>query len=778
MRIRPIALFAALLLSASPVLYSQVDCSDAFSAPSEGCSSSARGTSPGAPVRPLTRATAAGSEGASLGGKDVVLVQDQSIPPDVPTEFQNFVAGTIGQQLPIYGVSLFHNVPSTFSPSDLAPVTADYVIGPEDELRIRIWGQVSYSGNLRVDRSGNIFLPEAGSVHVAGLQYSALDQHLRAALARVYRNFDLSVDMGRIRSIQIYVTGQARRPGVYTVSSLSTLVDALFASGGPSPQGSLRHMQLKREGKVVADFDLYALLMHGDKSKDVRLLPEDILYIPNAGPQVAILGSVRNVGIFELRGSETIGDLMALAGGTTAIASNARVSLERLGHDRARQAMEFSFDAAGQAAPLADGDIVRVFSILPNYQKTVTLRGNVANPGRFGWRPNMHLSDLIPDRESLETRNYWWNRSRLGFPGMDFAPIGKTGSGTANVGGTSIAESVTPSNPNVDVHILSPEINWRYAVIERLNPDTLRTTLISFDLGKLVLEHDASQDLALQPSDTVTIFTQADINVPLDEQTKYVRLEGEFVRAGIYSVLPGETLRDLVARAGGFTGKAYLYGSEFMRESARVLQQQRLDAYVRSLEMDLERNSQAMAVSAANSPSAQAGAAAANMAVRGSEQSLVAKLAGVRATGRIVLQLRPNSAGIEEVPAIDLEDRDRFVVPSAPAMVNVVGSVFEQGSFLFQRDEQAWKYLKLAGGPTRNADARRTFILRADGSVVNRADSRSHWGNGFEGFRMYPGDTLVVPEKILRPNGMRMWMDWAQTLSGMALSAEVVKSLN
>ena len=122
-------------------------------------------------------------------------------------------------------------------PNDIAPATADYVIGPDDELRVRIWGQVSYSGNLRVDRSGDIYLEGVGSVHVAGLPFSALDQHLRSAVSRTYRNFDLSVDMGRIRSIQVYVTGQARRPGAYTISSLSSLVDAVFASGGSFRSG-------------------------------------------------------------------------------------------------------------------------------------------------------------------------------------------------------------------------------------------------------------------------------------------------------------------------------------------------------------------------------------------------------------------------------------------------------------------------------------------------------------------------------------------------------------
>ena len=338
----------------------------------------------------------------------------QALPPDQPTEFQRFVAATTGQFLPLYGEDLFRRVPSTFSPSDLAPVPTQYVIGPDDELRVRIWGQINYSGNLRVDRSGNVYLPQIGAVPVAGLQFSAIDQHMRAAVAKIYRNFDLSVDIGRIRSMQVYVSGQARRPGAYTISSLSSLVDALFATGGPSPQGSLRHILLNRNGKTVADFDLYALLLHGDKSKDVPLLPEDVLFIPAAGPQVALTGSVRNQGIYELRGGETIGELIELAGQTTAIAStNSRISLERVEPGQLVRAMEFKFDASDLASPLMNGDILRIYSILPAYEKTVTLRGFVANPGRFGWNPGMHLSDLIPDQDSLVSRDYWWKRSHL-----------------------------------------------------------------------------------------------------------------------------------------------------------------------------------------------------------------------------------------------------------------------------------------------------------------------------------------------------------------------------
>lgn len=257
-------------------------------------------------------------------------LQRPPLPLEPLTEFQKFVASTTGQSLPIFGASLFSSVPSTFAPLDLTPVPPEYVIGPGDELRIRVWGQVNFQTNLRVDRSGEVFLPQVGPVHVAGLPFSALDEHLRGAIGRVYHNFDLTANVGQIRAIQVYVSGQARRPGVYTVSSLSSLVDALFASGGPSVQGSMRHIQLRRGSAVVTDFDLYELLTRGDKSKDVKLQSGDVIFIPPAGAQAAVTGSVRNPAIYELRADESLASLLSDAGGVTSVAAEGRVSIERI----------------------------------------------------------------------------------------------------------------------------------------------------------------------------------------------------------------------------------------------------------------------------------------------------------------------------------------------------------------------------------------------------------------------------------------------------------------
>jgi protein involved in polysaccharide export with SLBB domain len=842
MRTRSLTITAILFLAASTAAFAQNTsanstdtCVDAQTGASVSCDTqqpdtdqqnpgSAQSANQNGMAGTASRPTTSGTQEDADIGLQTPRPQTKKpiLPPDPLTDFQRFTAATTGQLLPVFGASLFRNVPGTFAPSDLAPVTDEYVIGPGDELRVRIWGAGNYSGNLRVDRTGNIYIPEAGSVHVAGLKFTELDQHLRAAVAHVYRNFDLSVDVGRIRSIQVYVTGQARRPGVYTVSSLSSLVDALFASGGPSPQGSLRHLVLKRAGKDVTDFDLYALLIHGDKSKDVRLEPEDVLYIPPVGAQVALTGSVRAPAIYEMRTQETIGDLIEMAGRLTALASNARMALERVGEDKHRQVLEFAMDASGMAAKLEGGDILKIYSILPSYENTVTLRGNVANPGRYSFSAGMKLSDLIPDKESLQSREYWWKRSHMGLPVPDYeaaiATIGRapvatesniegsfnrsvsqevltkglmanaqpvresaSGSALGTSSSTIASQSKTEDSNQTQlntvkntVKLITPEIDWDFAVIERRDPQTLKTSLISFDLGKLVLNHDASQDLALTAGDTVTIFSQSDIRPPLEKQTKYVELAGEFAHGGIYSVEPGETLRDLIKRAGGFTGKAYLYGSEFSRESVRVLQQQRLDEYLRTTTAEADRASQELAAAAVASGNAATTNAESSHAI---QQNLVSRLSQIRATGRVVLQFKPESKSVEEVPALNLENGDRFVVPYAPETVNIVGAVYDQNSFLFQHERTVGRYLEIAGGTTRSADKSRTFIIRADGSVVNRASVKGLWGNEFAKLRLNAGDTIVVPEKMLRPTALRTFMDWTQMFSQLAIGAAVASNL-
>jgi len=289
--------------------------------------------------------------------------------------------------------------------------------------------------------------------------------------------------------------------------------------------------------------------------------------------------------------------------------------------------------------------------------------------------------------------------------------------------------------------------------------------LIPFNLGRLVEEHDASQDLLLNAGDIVTILSQSDIHVTQDEQTKFVRLEGEFLGSGVYSALPNETLADLVRRSGGLTAKAYLFGGTFTRESARVQQQARLDDYVSSLTISIERSALAGSGSMQNAsaPSAQYAAA----------QDLVAHLRLMRATGRVVLEFKPESAGIESIRDIPLEDGDVFRVPSRPLTVSVVGAVYGQSVYLFDPARRIRDYLVLAGNPTRIADRKHVFLIRADGSIFSKEVAR----RSFDSAQVNPGDTIVVPEKLVKTSALRGVIDYSQIFSQLALGAAAISVL-
>ena len=690
-------------------------------------------------------------------------VEASNGPQDLRTDFQRMVEADTGRRLPIFGASLFEGVPSTFAPVTDVPVSPNYVLGPGDEINVQVSGQVNQQLRFAVDRSGAIAIPGVGTVHVAGLPFGQLNDFLDAQLGKIYRNFRISTNLGSLRTIQVFVVGEARRPGAYSISSLSTLTNAIFASGGPLPQGSLRDIQVKRGGATIDHFDLYDLLLHGDKTHDVALVSGDVIFIPFVGPQVAILGSIDEPAIYELKGATTVCQSLQLAGGPTAAAAGSSVRLERVFEHSMRSVEDVSLDHCNTEL-LQNGDILSLSSVIDRFRDAVTLRGNVANPGRYVWHPGMHMSDLIPDKESLITRNYWRKRNDLGRMVQDYLPenmgagqgglqvlgnsaeqksadANRNGSATAAAGGSSVGEALTgnssPFSAQTDVILSAPDIYWNYAVIERQSAADLTTSLIPFNLGELILNGGSAQNLALLPGDVITIFSKADIRVPGNQQTRIIRLEGEFNAAGVYSVLPGETLRGLLAREGGFTPDAYLYGSEFTRQSTRRVQEQRLHEYADELEAQIAAvtsSNEARALTPADQSAAIASEADARAAVN--------RLRSVTPIGRIVLDLKPDSRGLDAVPDLPLEDGDRFVVPRVPSTVTVQGQVYNANAFLYAPNQRVINYLRRAGGPDRDADKKRIFLLRADGSVISSQYDK------IGSARIFPGDTIVVPPTI------------------------------
>jgi protein involved in polysaccharide export with SLBB domain len=739
------------------------------------------------------------------------------------SEFQKFAEDATGRPLPVYGRQLFDEVPTTFAPLQNVPVPADYVLGPGDQMLIRAWGKIDLDSRVTVDRNGQINLPKVGTLTVAGLRYAQLEGYLHSAISALFRDFELNVALGQLRSIQIFVLGDARQPGAYTVSSLSTLVDALFASGGPSATGSMRHILLQRAGRTTTDFDIYDLIEKGDKSRDVRLLPGDVILIPTIGPQVAISGDVNKPGIYELRGETTVGAVLDNAGGMTSLADAERVVLERIENHRSRTVEEFALDAAGRARMIKDGDLLRVFPLSSKFTNAVTLRGNVAQPGLYQSRDGMRISDLIPSRSFLITRDYWNRQNHLvrPEPNHPFADQRTDSFGDqrtdafGNQRTDSFGDQRTDAygnqrtdaygnqrtdaygnqrtdaygNQRTDAYgnqrtgafgtdqpdqagsrttnsigQNSAEINWEYALIERLDERDLSTRLIPFNLGNAIDNPASADNQLLKAGDVVSIFSRADLELPMEKHASFVRVGGEVNAPGVYRVNPGDTLRDVVEKAGGLTQHSYLYASMFTRVSTRVAQETQLRQSADQMQKEL------MTKYANATP--QAGQTGADQQAQlAMQQSALAKLTSIKPTGRVVLDMKPEAATIADIPAFPLEDGDAFYISPRLSTVQVAGAVYNANAFRYDSGKKLITYLNAAGGATREADQKRTFVIRADGTVVSRQARNMHSHGKYENLRLLPGDAIIVPEKLRVSSPMTAILQGTQLASQLALTA-------
>jgi protein involved in polysaccharide export with SLBB domain len=692
----------------------------------------------------------------------------------VPSQFQRFVQATTGSSLNHFGASLFDQA-QAYSVDAAAPAPAEYVLGPGDEVRIQIWGAVDFAGNQTLDRNGQINLPKIGTINLNGVQVKDLEATLRKQVATVFNNVTLSASLGKLRGITVYVVGQAQQPGTYNLNSLSTLVNAVFASGGPGINGSMRSIELKRGGKTITTLDLYDFISKGDKTKDAPLQPGDIIMIPPAGPRVALTGATDHAAIYELKGSTRVQDVLALGGGLPTLATPQKALLERIevGQMPPRRVQDLTLDAHGLALPLRDGDIVTLLGISPSIANAVTLQGNVAAPLRYVWRTGMRILDLIPEREALITADYYVRKNLLV---------------------QSITESKDAGKKVTDrVRSMVDQINWDYAVIERLNKADLRTELIPFNLGKAVIHKDPAHNLELQVGDVVTIMSSTDVRLPSERQIRLVRIEGEVAAPGVYQAMPGETLPQLIVRAGGLTQQAYVYGIEFTRESVRQQQQKNLDQVIRRLESQAQSASATLAANLTGDRAAQA--ATLQQQQQSQQRAQIDRLKTLRSEGRVSLELDPEKTtsltqrntgssaqelrtALNELPSVPLLDGDAIVVPSQPAFVAAAGSVLNENVILFKPGRTVGDLIKTAG-LTEDANDKQTFVLRADGSILSRRQSGLF--NSFESLKVMPGDTLIVPQKIDRETSynflVRGLRDWTQIFSNLGIGAAAIRTL-
>jgi protein involved in polysaccharide export with SLBB domain len=592
----------------------------------------------------------------------------------------------------------------------------------------------------------------------------------------------------------------------------------------------MRHIQLRRGNRLLAEFDMYDLVQKGDKSHDVPLLPGDVIYIPPIGAQIAVSGNVNEPGIYELKAETTVAAALEGAGGLTSLAGAERVLLERIDHHSTRRVEEFPLDAAGFARLLHDGDVLRIYPLSPKFENAVTLRGNVAEPGRYVWKEGMRVSDLIPSRDFLITRDFW-NRQNQPAPRNTDHPFGtqravqfgnqrgdESGNRRTDQSGNQPMDrygnqrtdqagdqptdhfddqstdqsgnqrtdkledqpSDHPANQRNDMSAASDqsgnsrttmiatvgqnnaEINWEYAVIERLDEHDLSTRLIPFRLVNAIDNRASPDNQLLRAGDVVTIFSRADLDLPTEKHASFVRVGGEVNAPGVYRVNPGETLRDVVEAAGGLTPHSYLYASILTRVSTRHAQEKELQQATQQMQREL------FARFANATPTAgQSGAD--QQAQLTFQQTALAQLSSIKPTGRVVLEMKSDAAAATDIPDFTLEDGDAFYIPPRLNTVQVAGSVYNANAFRHQPEKRLIAYLNDAGGATREADAKRIFVIHADGTVVSRQSRNSH-GN-FEKLTLLPGDAIVVPEKLKVSSKMNDLLQATQFASQTAITA-------
>ena len=746
-------------------------------------------------------------------------------PPLQPNDFQKFVLQTSGQLLPLFGQNFFENLqeaqnqllnqgaqfslPPAYTPTEATPVNSNYLLGAGDELVIRGWGSIEVDIRAVIDRNGMVNIPKVGSVPLAGVKISQADAVIESALKKYYKNFQISVSLGQLRSITVYVVGQARRPGSYPLSSQSTLVSALFATGGPNATGSMRKIELKRGEKIVTTLDLYSFLTQGNTAQDVKLLDGDVIVIPPATGFVAFLGKVNTPSVFELRDkNETLGQLLSVGGGMPVVADPKRVVVERLDpqSNQPRKIIEFPLSHSGLITSLQNGDIVTIDSISPDIVNGVTLRGAVNKPKRSAWFEGMRIKDLIPNRESLvsqssirkanETLFDKFERERtlrernkvpddLTKGDIDQADLEKR----LNKG-----KSPDPARLNEDIDefdnlkgqklseqigTIFEDINFEYAVIERIDRKSAILQLLPFNLGAALDDPVSKENLNLLPGDVVSVFSADDVRLPISKRRILVRVEGEVSRPGIYTALPGESLLTLLQRAGGLTQDAYLFGTTFTREEVRQSQKDNLNRLISRVQSEGQASLTALAQnagSALDAASMQARLAAAQE----EQKKTIERLRNLKPEGRISLGLQPSLFNnSSKLPEISLQPGDRLKIPSRPDFVYVLGSVNTETALLFRPGQTVEGYLKSAG-VTSGGDRDNVILIRADGSAIS-SESSLWRSNKTMATVVMPGDTIIMPEKVDKETSwnaaVRNAKDYTQILYQLGLGAAAFKSL-
>ncbi|HDD43742.1 MAG TPA: polysaccharide biosynthesis protein [Candidatus Desulfofervidus auxilii] len=711
-----------------------------------------------------------------------------------------------------FGYEIFKKIP----PPSLYtfPIPSDYIVGPGDEVQVLLWGRINAQYTLTINNDGTILFPQIGPLTVAGMRYEEMRDFLIRQARRIIGT-DAAITMGRLRSIQVFVLGEVKNPGVYTLSPMSTIMDALIIAGGPNNIGSLRKIKLKRNNKVICTLDVYDLLLKGDRSNDKHLRHGDVVFVPPVGPLVGVAGNVKRPAIYELKEKTNLATVLKLAGGILPTAYLQHIQVERLENNQKRIILDINAQDNKKLSSfyLQDGDLVKVFSIVKEDTNAIYLYGHVRYPGKYVYKPGMRIKDIIKSTKELlpdtfmdfalvkrlvPPDNHWEYRS-FSLRGLLIENSKKDNielkpydtiiiynkwevmpKKVVTIGGAVNKPGQYEYLSNMKVSDLVKLAGGfkRYAYLEkaeltRIIPtkEGMKTKFIEINL-KEALTGNPKYDIPLQEDDYLFIKT-----VP-EWELITVKISGEIMFPGTYVVKKGERLSSLIKRAGGFTDKAYLRGAEFIRKRVQELQQRQLDEMLDRLERELITTSVAEIGSVLGPEEAKIKQAELEM-----KRRFIAKLRAAKAKGRLVINLAPLEKLKGTIYDIELEDGDKIYIPKNPGTIQVLGAVYTPTAFIYEKGKSLSYYIKKAGGYRRNADKKKVYILKVDGSAIRPGGFlkfgilwnpyKHRWEMG-SSVLLEPGDTIVVPEKLERIAWMRNIKDITTILYHVAVTTGVV----
>lgn len=723
-----------------------------------------------------------------------------------------------------FGYDLFAGVPTTFAPVTDVPVPSEYVIGPGDRFDVQLIGNTKGKHSLVVNRDGRVMFPELGPIAVSGLRVDEAKARIEQRVADQMIGTQVTVSMGDLRTIRVFVVGEANQPGSYTVSSLATVTNALFVSGGVKPIGSLRNIQLKRNGRMVSRLDLYDLLLNGDTSGDARLLPGDVIFIPPVGTTVGVTGEVRRPAIYELQGEASAADLLHLAGGLTPEADPRLATLQRIDERRERVVVDVDLtNPQARSTRLRTGDLLRVPGVRATYSNAVRVDGHVLRPASVEYRGGLRLTDVIPSADDLkpnaDQRYVLIRREDAGSrrvqvvsadlseawraPTTDANPrlaprdriyvfdletgrraildpilqelklqaVSDEPSQVVRVSGRVRVPGEYPLEPGMTVSDLiraggglSEEAYGGEADLARYevrDGQSRKTDVVKVDLRR-ALARDPTADQVLAPFDFLVV---KEISQWSSQET--VRLEGEVRFPGEYPIERGETLRSVIERAGGLTPLAFPQGSVFTRESLKERERRQVEILVDRLKQDLGT----LALQATQASAGAPQQASETLAIG---QSLLADLRNAEPVGRLVIDLDRIMAADEGSAAdVILKDGDILRVPQTAQEVTVIGEVQSATSHLFDPGFARDDYIRMSGGTTQKADDRRIYVVRANGSVETGSGSRWFRNAG----SIQPGDTIVVPLDAERMRPLPLWTAVTTIIFNLAVAVAAVSGI-